>query len=315
LTDQTDDRATEAFHRLLTEAAQGGQAKVDALIALAQRTVWVGTWGPGDEGFRTLTNSDGASALPIFTSEARVEEAADRFGWRGPDGQVPMREVGARQALRHAVAHNVQYVVVDIAAPHALDIERSEIEPMLTPEARRDSTKGTYAGHGRVSSSMMQAVKATPPPGSIEAPRRPPPPPQPTGPAAPRIQATTDDHPSSMSGSATATFGSGGGSVTIGPLATAPTDALLDGLSEVLRSFPEVEWAALGSVSRGPADAVPTVLLRVDTGFRQRVNEIVTLLRQKGDDEGASLDVLLLDDPQLVRSARSEALVFFPWRR
>ena len=45
--DAPTDRATEAFRRLLSDAAAGGQAKVDALVALSQRTLFVATWTPG----------------------------------------------------------------------------------------------------------------------------------------------------------------------------------------------------------------------------------------------------------------------------
>ena len=39
MTQDPQDRQNSPLSRLLTEAAQGGQAKVDALIALMQRTV------------------------------------------------------------------------------------------------------------------------------------------------------------------------------------------------------------------------------------------------------------------------------------
>lgn len=35
------ERQNEALLRLLADAGQGGQAKVDALVALSQRTLWV----------------------------------------------------------------------------------------------------------------------------------------------------------------------------------------------------------------------------------------------------------------------------------
>jgi len=329
VTNGSEDRALEAFRRLLAEGNQGGQAKVDALVALAQRTVWVAIWGAAQEGFRTLTNSDGNTALPVFTSAQLLEEAGVKFGWLAPDGSALGREVGARQALRHCIAHNLQYVVVDIGSDHELEIERAEIEPLMTPEARRDSTIGPYAGVGRVSSSMMKAVKATPPPGSLPAHKPTPPPgtlkapvteaarPQPPPseprrpPSQPRIQATTAD---ATAGPPATTFGSGS-SVTMGGLTTEPPEALLDALSELYRGYPEVEWACMGSVSRGPADAVPTVGIRVDTAFRQRVNEIIQRTRQTADEQGAAVDVILLDDPQVMRTARQVALVFYPWRR
>ncbi|HJL19692.1 MAG TPA: hypothetical protein RMH99_28780, partial [Sandaracinaceae bacterium LLY-WYZ-13_1] len=113
---------------------------------------------------------------------------------------------------------------------------------------------------------------------------------------------------------AQATFG-GGTSVRLMPLTDEPPDAFFDALTAVLRGFPEVEWAALCNAARGPSAPAPTVGVRVDTGFRQRVNEIVAELRRAGDAQGAALDVLLLDDAALMRAARSEGVVFFPWRK
>ena len=292
------DRALEAFRRLLVDARQGGQAKVDALLALGQRTVWVATWGPGQEGFRTLTNSDGATALPIFTAAGDLATASTKLGWSTPGAPPPGREVGAREALRHAIAHNLEYVIVDIGSEHTLEIERAEIEPMMTPEARRESATGPFAGVGRISSTMMKAVKATPPPGEIPA-------------AKPRITATTADPTQARPD---ATFGSGS-SVTMSGLATEPPEETLEALSELFRGYPEVEWACIGSVARGPSASVPAVGLRIDPAFRQRTGEIVTSVRRIADERGASLDVILLDDPQVMRTARQVALVFYPWRR
>ena len=299
MNDGVTNRAQEAFLRLLADAGAGGQAKVDALVALTQRTVFVSTWGTGTEGYRTLTNSDGQSALPVFTDGKRADEAATRFGWRGADGLASLKEIGAREALRYAMAHELAYVVIDVGDPHALEMDRGEIEPLLTPEARRDGA-GPYAGVGRVSSSMMKAVKSTPHAGMAQV----------RDPAAPSVIAATPQAP----GSLTATFGSGS-SVTIKALETAPPEPLLEGLSEVLRAYPEVEWAALCLAARGPAAAVPTVGLRLDAGFRERVNEIITAVRRSGETLGASLDVLLLDNPQVMRSTRAQGILFYPFRQ
>src|SRR5690606_1617352 len=104
-------------------------------------------------------------------------------------------------------------------------------------------------------------------------------------------------------------------SVTLSPLSAEPSDELLDALSGVLRGYPEVEWACVVSASRGPSAPVPTVGIRVDAGFRQRVNEIIAAVRRAGEAHGAGLDVLLLDDAALMRNARSAGLVFYPWRK
>ncbi|MCZ7683630.1 MAG: hypothetical protein M5U28_34605 [Sandaracinaceae bacterium] len=160
---------------------------------------------------------------------------------------------------------NLSYVVVDIAAQHALELTREEFEPLLSASARRDS-QGPYAGAGKISSSLIRAVRPTPPPGSLTAPEAEIPPPAST----PGFTVSTGFNPSASA----ATFG-GGTSVTLSPLSGAPPDELLDALADVLRGYPEVEWACLVQASRGPSAPVPAVGLRVDAGFRQRVNEII----------------------------------------
>ena len=158
MTGEIQDRQTAALYRLLAEGAQGGQAKVDALLALMQRTVFVVPWGAGAEGYRTLVNSQNVVALPVFTERDQLETAARRYGWLAADGSAPAVEVGARQALHYARSNQLAFVVVDIAADHALEVSREELEPLLTPAARRESS-GPFAGAGRISSTLMRAVK------------------------------------------------------------------------------------------------------------------------------------------------------------
>jgi hypothetical protein len=337
-----NDRATDAFRRLLADAAAGGQAKVDAIVALIQRTVFVATWTPDGSGFRTLMNSQGQSALPVFTSREELLNAGRRFAWVEADGSVPHREVGAREALRHGIAHELAYVVVDIASPHALEIDRTEVAPMLTPEGRREAA-GPYAAVGRISSNMMAAVRpsTTPPTGNDvsdatfrhpsgglkaagPAPSGPPtttassiPPssaaPSSAGPSSVPHHGATSPH-AARSQVAAATFGTGS-TVSLTALGSEPTEALLDALAAVLREYPEVEWAAMAAVARGPASSVPTVCMRIDTGYRARVGEIISRVRVTGDELGATLDCLLLDDAVVMRTARQVGLAFFPWRK
>jgi len=258
------------------------------------------------------------AALPIFSVRAELEEAARRYGWLAADGAAPRAEIGARKALHYAIEQNLTYVVVDIAAEHALELGRAEFEPLLTPAARRES-QGPYAAAGKISSKLIRAI--TPPPGTIKAPLPIEPPTSVPGPAAP---ASSPPPASSASGSgftvtkdfdpnAAATFG-GGTSVTVSELSQVPEDALYDALTVVLRGYPEIEWASLCNAARGPSAPVPTVGLRVDTSFRQRMNDIIADIRKAGDMNGAALDVLLLDDPALMRTARA-AGVFYPWRK
>jgi hypothetical protein len=342
----TEDRVVAAFHRLLLDAAGGGQAKVDALVALTQRTVFAATWAADpSSGLRTLTNSAGHSALPLFTTVPLLQAAARRYGWADQSGSVTHREVGAREALRHAVAHEVAFVILDIDSAHEIEIDRDEIGPLLTPQARRDST-GPYAGVGRVGSDMIKAVKpsgrstpargieradqtpraiavgsavSTEPPGTgpqqrmgagtherVAAPASPP------G-GLPRIDVQPVTPPSGAH-VPQATFGPGS-SATVAPLGSPPDDALLNALAAVLREYPEVEWASLAAVSRGPTTPVPTICLRVDAAFRARVAEIMQKLRAAGETRSATLDCLILDDQVVMRAAREQGKVFYPWRR
>jgi hypothetical protein len=428
------DRALEAFHRLLADASGGGQAKVDALVALSQRTVLIPVWSSANDAFRTLVNPGGDAALPMFTSRALLQAAGQRFGWLEA-GVVPHREVGARAALRHAVAHRLPFVVLDVASPHALEVHQSEIAPLVSPEARRESA-GPYAGVGRLSSSMLQAVeatpqRATPPPDTMTAPAglRPaassslpptmvdrsrtarssqpapashtdmePDPTPDTGTFArgstpiahvlgersrrtprqqPRVMieetrapARESSRPPSMDpsgayGAATRTrrqgpahtpagtlerpghaeprytpastpmrpmrtsglhsdIPSGMGAVPgavaeeparITALAQTPPESLLDAFTVVLRNYPEVEWAAFCFAARPSAGPMPALALRIDDGFRQRVGEVVLSLRTAAAEEGTDVDVLLLDEGESLRAARTEGLVFYPWRR
>lgn len=285
------------------------------MVALVQRTVFVVPWPAGIEGFRTLVNSDGVAALPVFTLREQLEEAARRYGWLAADNSAPCAEIGARNALNYAISQNITFVVLDIAADHALELTREEYEPLLSEAARRDS-QGPYAAAGRISTSLKSRVTPAPgtipaqkaieppksvPPGAIQAPAAPPP-------STPGFTVSSDFDPN-----AAATFG-GGTSVTLSPLSQVAPDAIYDALTAVLRDYPEVEWAALCNGARGPTAPVPTVGLRVDTSFRQRLNEIIQQVRRTGDEHGAALDVLLLDDPELMRTARASG-VFYPWRK
>ena len=324
MTSSTTDRALAAFRRLLADAPSGRQAKGDALVALSQRTVFVATWTPDGEDYRTLVNSNGQNALPIFTDQQELMVAAERFGWLDERGQIPHREVGARSALRHALSRGVGFVVVDIMAEYSLEAEQAEIQPLVASRNRSDSS-GPFAGVGRISSSMMQAVRVTPsggvprpmtPEDGVTPPRAVVTPPSGLGPTPglPAAPQTLDGHRPPRQPDAT--FGGGaGGAVQLTPLTTQPDDVLLDALSEVLREYPEVEWAAFCNATRGPSAAMPSIALMVDASFRQRVQEISRALVRSGSDAGAHLDVILLADAELTREARAVGLVFYPWRR
>ena len=74
-----DDRGVDAFLTLLQEGAKGSAGKTEALEALSLRPVWLATWEPRAEGFRTLINADGEEALAVFSSEDELKVTATQF--------------------------------------------------------------------------------------------------------------------------------------------------------------------------------------------------------------------------------------------
>jgi hypothetical protein len=458
--------ALAAFVRLLLHARAGGQAKVDALLALSQRTLHVPRKVDGSDGFATLVNENGDWALPVFTSQEQLDAAADVFGWRRQDRTVLAEEVGARRAVHYALNEGAAFMVIDAVAPHALEATREELKPLVSTQNRSD-TFGPYAGVGRISSSILEATRpdaerqsspaipapritrqpvepATTPPklsarvtrASFAPPRddggpaqrrptvsfarssRPPPSVEvqlgrsswaPDGPLEldlpqPPPVARSSQRPRPGQDSSAMDLNAGLGTldvldlgapppsqVSIRPLdelpglddfhvdterprmssrpaaalldlddplgpdteipaagahaasvppqpalpeapATPPPpaeepieiralngpadDALLAALTEVLRDYPEVEWATFSLAARGAGSAKPAVGLRVLDSFRQNVDVILAHTTATAHDHGAvSLQVLLLDDADLMRSARQLGEVFYPWRR
>jgi hypothetical protein len=287
---RTVDPQLAAFRRLLADAHLGGQAKVDALLALSQRTVFVVPWPAGVEGWRTLVNREGVAALPIFSGLDELEEAAHRYGWLDAQGRAAHQEVGARAAFNYAIRQSLTYVVLDIAATYALEIARPELDPLVSTAARRDS-QGPFAGAGKISSTLIRAVRNTPPPTRASDTRTPVPPL-----IAPPVISSAAIPPAAALPSMKGAAGE-------------PSDEVLDAMSNALRNYPEAEWAALLLSPQGAGQAVG---VRVDPSFRTRVEEMIAHLDRAA--QGAGLQVLLLDDPALMRAARSQGLVFYPWR-
>ena len=77
-------RDLDAIRRLLVGGHAGGQAKLDVMQALASRKLLIATWEPLNDGFRTVINTTEEEALPIFTNEREMREAAARFGLARP---------------------------------------------------------------------------------------------------------------------------------------------------------------------------------------------------------------------------------------
>ncbi len=326
--DEESDRHLRALHRLLAEAAQGVQsAREDALAALCLRSLWVPTWGEADPGFRTLLNSNGESALPLFTSRDTLEHAARRFGWSAPDGTVPARTVEGREGMQHALGRGLQFVVFDIAEEHAVEVARDELPRVLADAANRLRTASTVtpippkpAPPGETAhfaGAEAKRISSVPPPRSDRPsnPAAPPPPDSiPKMPAAPEGETLRQGSPTSPTDDATsATFGSGA-STTVLAWPEPPADELVKALTNVFHGYPEVEWASLLLSARGPTEPVPTVAIRVTPEFRARTAEILKATREAAEQAGASLDVLLADEPSLVRRIRATGTAIYPWR-
>lgn len=277
-----EDARRAAFHRLLKDAGRGGQARVDALVAFVQRTVFMVPWPNGAEGWRTLTNAEGAEALPIFTQRSEAHSAGTRFGWADHDGAVSAHEIGARAALRYALEQSLSYVIVDIAAPHALEVATDDVRPILSQRSRLASV-GSYDATFRSRSGLRSGAAPSP---ALGQPKRNP-------------SSEVGDEP---------------GEETLLGLAEAPGDELLAALREVLRAYPEVDWACLFLLDQG-GGLSPVVGVRVNPDFRERLHDIRNGVQAAIHRLGQPMGFVLLDEPNMMRSARSRGMVCYPWRR
>lgn len=353
--------------RLLREGNSGGQAKADAVAAIARRSMWVATWEPRAEGFRTLVNSSGEEALAIFSAEGQLRDAAGRFGWLGPDGSIGKRELNGKTLIKHAIDNKLAFVVVDIAADHALELTRDDLAdvtkggweaspPPTSPPKRKSagikeigsappvSAGGTYGAASIIPPKPQKSIappKVSAPPQAIETkplpaqpripdppiPSRPLPEPPPTRTSPPSVtppkpapapkpvqtDASAPTAPQTMPplprvGSLPAP------GIKFSAIGEEPDGEMLRELANVLRNYPEVEWAAYCELQRAVGTPSPAVGLRLDPSYRENVTMMIRQLCQTGREYGIELDAVLIDEPEMMRQARTAALVFFPWR-
>jgi len=156
-----DERGIDAFLTLLHEANKGSRPKAEALDALALRPVWLATWEPRAEGYRTLINANGEEALAVFSSEAALESAARRFGWLDTDGTIATHKAIGGDILRHAWTREYAYVVVDVGSAHALEYERDELKVILR---EMDSTGPFRTSRPPAPAETPTASSSFPPP-------------------------------------------------------------------------------------------------------------------------------------------------------
>jgi hypothetical protein len=126
-----DDRGVDALRELLEEGGKGPGPKTEALEALSLRPVWLATWEPMAEGYRTLINADGEEALAVFSSEEGLKSAAAQFDWLDADGALATHRAIGGDILRHAWTREYAFVVIDIGQPHSLEYERTELKTIL----------------------------------------------------------------------------------------------------------------------------------------------------------------------------------------
>lgn len=144
----------------MAEAGTSEHARVDALVACSQRNVWVATWEPTSPSFRTLEHDDGHTALPVFSDEWELDRAAESLEWNRGSFRVARREIPARDAMRHVLQDQLGYFVVDVASEHCVEATRAEIEP-LAIASDRSSSQGPFAAVGRITSTMIEAVRTS----------------------------------------------------------------------------------------------------------------------------------------------------------
>jgi hypothetical protein len=296
-------------------AARDPDHRPKALTALRGAEVWAVTWPLDPASLRSLTNSRGITALPVFSSEHQLEDAAARYGWLGPDGLVPRRQLAMAEGIREAKRAHAQILVVDIAADHAFELDEGEMELLSIPSG----PSGRAPSYGGLS-----VVSRRPTPDGMEVKRLSTRPPAPgLGPES-HERPTPDPLRSALKPSSitpapdtrtvSATFGASP-TATMEELEQLPSDELFDALTDVLREYPEVEWACVVQADRGVGRPNASVALRVEPAFRRHLAEIGEKLRTVGGEHGRLFEVLVLDTPEQMKQARAVGLPFYPWRK
>ena len=100
----------------------------------------------------------------------------------------------------------------------------------------------------------------------------------------------------------------------LAPIHHPPDDTLLKSLAGVLRSYFEIEWASYCEVARPAGDPSPAVGLRITDNYRDNVTAIIKEICDAGREHDVELDVLLIDGHDMLRKAREQAVVFYPWK-
>ena len=240
------------------------------------------------------------------------------------------------------------FVVVDVAAAHALELSKKEISEIKIETAER--SPGQYSKQSTVprrqtkrptpKSDPIHEVKSSVPPVqdggtygaasmlpnamddfSVKQPMGQPaqsaqPAPEPkkiSNPVAssgstPLVESDPAATPLSPSEVKTATA-----DFALTPVELPPSSALLEELSKIMRDFPEVEWAAYCIVQHNKGLATRVIALRLLGDFRDNLSEIAAKATAAGEGQMIELDVMVLTEQEHIQMARERALVFYPW--
>ena len=306
--------AAQALQQALAAAARDGNARSLAVGALRAAELYATTWPTDPSSLRTLLNSSGVRALALFTDERQLEDAAGRFAWLGVDGHVSKRRLHMSEAIRFARQQQVALVVVDITSDHTFELDEGEMELVgASPSTRPPSYLGlapvlSSPGQAPDNGSEVKRVSTRPPALGVAGEERLSSPMGSSSLTPSAINVDVEHH------AVSATFAIAH-TVTMVALPATPSDDLIDLLVQVLREYPEVEWACLvGEAERASLGAVH-VALRIDRAFRKHLAEISVKLRDASAAQGATCDVLVLDTPEQVKRARAIGLPFYPWRK
>jgi hypothetical protein len=296
--------AVVALKAALSAAARDPALRARAIAALRGAELWAATW-PSDPSFlRTLTSSSGVTALPVFSDERELQEASQRYAWGSVDGQAPRCTVALWEAMRVAKQQKAQLLVIDIASEHALELDEGDMELLSAPPSSKPPAR-------------MQKVRSTPPPPSANVVTRASARPSlqeggGSGTYSPLRPRTITPNPGAHTVSAT--FGATP-TATMQALETTPSEELLDELAEILREYPEVEWACLVTGARADHVQSQSIALRIEPAFHKNLAEIAQKLREVGALRHATYDVLVLDTPEQMKQARQIGFPFYPWRK
>jgi hypothetical protein len=300
----------QALQHALVAAAREPMQRATAVTALRGAEMWAATWPTDPATLRTLTNSNGVTALAVFTDERQLEDAALRYAWLGVDGRVPSKKLHISEAIRFARQNRAQLVVVDIAADHALELDEGEMELVSAPPSARppsftglQTVKSQSSRPPALAPAEVRRMSARPDRVSSRPPL------QSQGALRP-----ISVQPAVEKSAVAATFG-GPTTSTMRALQGSPDDNLLAALAAVLKGYPEVEWARFVRSGSDDENAVPSVAVRIDGAFRKNLAEISVKLRDAGLAHSTALEVLVLDTPEQMKEARGMGQPFYPWRK